>query len=470
MTLAGITLAGLAQQLREGDTTPIEAVEHYLARIDDLDGPINSYIAVTADEARKDALALEASPQRGSLWGVPLAIKDVIDIAGSPTTANSDVRRDVASAEGDSAVVERLRDAGAIILGKLNTHEFAYGARTTSPRFGPARNPWALDRIVGGSSGGSGACVAADLAAGTLGSDTAGSVRIPACFNGVTGIRPTSGRVSNRGVFPVSFPYDTVGPLAHTAEDCALLLGAIAGFDAADPSTVETPVPDYVVGLSDGIEGLRVGVVRSLLGSNVDGRILEAVTAAIDELAGLGAIVTDVDIPMIEHFGTIQQATQFADAAEVHLETLRTKLGDYGADVRARLLTGLFIPATVYALGGRGRRLAYELVRKVFRDVDILVAPTMPVLPPRIDEDTVELNGETILYRLTIIPFNSPWSLVGVPVLSVPCGFVDGLPAGLAMIGWRFAESTLVRAGYAFQQATDWHSRRPQLEHAGAVE
>ena len=149
---------------------------------------------------------------------------------------------------------------------------------------------------------------------------------------------------------------------------------------------------------------------------------------------------------------------------------MRTKLGDYGADVRARLLTGLFIPATVYALGGRGRRLAYELVRKVFRDVDILVAPTMPVLPPRIDEDTVELNGETILYRLTIIPFNSPWSLVGVPVLSVPCGFVDGLPAGLAMIGWRFAESTLVRAGYAFQQATDWHSRRPQLEHAGAVE
>ncbi|MCY4087363.1 MAG: amidase [Actinomycetia bacterium] len=466
-----MTLVALAQRLRDGETSPTEAVEYYLARIDALDGSINSYIAVMEDEAREAAAALEGSQPRGGLWGVPVAVKDVIDVSGSPTTAASDVRRDVAPADRDSAVVEGLRRAGAIILGKLNTHEFAYGAMTTSSRFGPSRNPWALDRIVGGSSGGSGACVAAELAAGTLGSDTAGSVRIPSCFNGVTGLRPTSGRISNRGVVSVAFSFDAIGPLARTAEDCALLLGAVAGFDPADASTVDVPVPDYTEGLEKGIEGLRVGVVRSLLGANVDGRIREAVCEAIDELAGLGARVEDVEVPMLKHFGTIQQAMQFGEATEVHLETLRTRLADYDPDVRARLLTGLFIPSPVYALGNRGRLLAYELTREAFREVDVLVAPTMPTLPPRIGEDTVDLNGEEILYRLTIIPFNSPWSLVGLPVLSVPCGFVDGLPAGLALVGWRFAEPTLFRAGHAFQQVTDWHSRRPQLEqHAGMVE
>ena len=460
-----MSLAALAGRLRRSELSPGEAVEHYLARIDAHDADVNSYITVLADEALAEAELRERDPEdsRGPLWGVPVAVKDVIDVAGAVTTCGSFVTEGAAAAERDAATVAGLRRAGAIILGKLNTHEFAYGAMTTSPRFGPGRNPWAPERIVGGSSGGSGAAAAARLAAGTLGTDTAGSVRIPAAFNGVTGLRPSTGRVSNRGVFPVSYSFDAVGPLAPSAEDCALLLGATAGHNAEDASTADVPVPDYAGGLPGGVSGLRVGVVRSLLEGDIDARIAAAVGGGIDELSGLGARVTDVEIPGVEHFGTIQQAMQFSDATQVHQATLQTNLDAYGPDVRARLLTGLFVPSTAYAAGQRARRVAHERMREVFGEFDLLCAPTMPVLPPRIGDDTVELNGTTILYRLTIIPYNSPWSLVGLPVLSVPCGFVEGLPVAMALIGWRFAEELVLRAGHAYQQVTDWHSRVPEV-------
>ena len=460
-----MSLTELAERLRRSELSPREAVQHYLGRIEAHDAEINSYIAVLGEEALAEADAREqqAPGERGPLWGVPVAIKDVIDVGGVTTTCGSYVTEGAAPAARDAATVAGLRRAGAIILGKLNTHEFAYGAMTTSPRFGPGHNPWSLDRIVGGSSGGSGASAAARLAAGTLGTDTAGSVRIPAAFNGVTGLRPTSGRVSNRGVFPVSFSFDAVGPLAPSAEDCAHLLRATAGFDPEDASTADVPVPDYAGDLADGVAGLRIGVVRSLMTGNIDTRIADLVGAAIDELGGLGAELRDVSIPEIADFGTIQQAMQFSDATQVHAPTLRENLGAYGADVRARLLTGLYIPSTVYAAGQRARRVAHGTMRDVFRDVDLLCAPTMPVLPPLVGEDTVELNGTTTLYRLTIIPYNSPWSLVGLPVLSVPCGFVDGLPVAMALIGWRFAEPTVLRAGHAYQQVSDWHRREPQL-------
>jgi aspartyl-tRNA(Asn)/glutamyl-tRNA(Gln) amidotransferase subunit A len=462
--------AALARLLKAGEVSPTEAVRHYLDRIDRLDGTVNGYITVMAEEALAEAAARERDRVRGPLWGVPVGVKDVIDAAGQVTTCHSWVMEGAAPAARDSTVVARLRAAGAIVLGKVNTHEFAYGAFTTSPRFGPARNPWNLEHIVGGSSGGSGAVAAADLAAGTLGTDTAGSIRIPACFNGVTGTRPTTGRVSNRGVFPVSFAFDTVGPIARSAEDCAVLLGAIAGHDAEDASTADVPVPDYPSELAGGIRGLRIGVVRSLLESElIDARIAAAVERAIGELRAAGATISDVDIPLLEHFGAIQQTMQFADAADVHREWLRTRLERYGADVRARLLTGLFVPSHVYALGQRARRVAYGALRGVFREVDLLVAPTLPTLPPRIGEDTVEVNGARVLYRLTIIPYNSVWSLPGVPVTSVPVGLVDGLPAGMAIVGWRFGEAATLRAAHTYQQVTDWHERRPPVEAAVAA-
>jgi aspartyl-tRNA(Asn)/glutamyl-tRNA(Gln) amidotransferase subunit A len=456
-----VTVAGLARSLRAGELSPREAVQDYLHRIEALDAEVNAYISVRAEEALAEADALERSEERGPLWGVPVAVKDLIDVAGTRTTAASRILADNV-AEEDAHAVVRLRAAGAIVLGKLNLHEFAYGSLTTSPHFGPARNPWSPDRVCGGSSGGSGAAIAGGLAAATLGTDTAGSIRIPSCYCGATGLRPSTGRVSMRGVVAVAWSFDTVGPIAGTAEDCALVLAAVAGRDPGDPSTVDAPVPPYHELLGEGVRGLRIGVVSGLV-ERSEPPIAAAVEAALEELRSLGAELVAVAPPLLEQAGTIQQAIQFQEATAVHMEWLRTRLRDYGADVRARLLVGLFLPPTLYVTGQRARRLAYEELRRVFDRVDVLAAPTMPVLPPLVGEETVELAGREVPHRLVVIPYNSPWSLVGSPVASVPCGLVDGLPVGLALVGPRLAETTVLRVAHAYQQATDWHERRAPL-------
>ena len=457
-----MSLARLAARLADGELSPREAVALSLETIERLDPLLNAFISVRAEEALAEAVGLERAQGRGPLWGVPVAVKDVIDVAGTATTAASRILAG-RLADRDAHVVERLRAAGAVVVGKLNLHEFAYGALTTSPHFGPARNPWDPERVCGGSSGGNGSAAAAGLAAGTLGTDTAGSIRIPAAFCGVTGVRPTTGRVSNRGVVPVAWTFDAVGPLARTAEDCALLLEAIAGRDPEDPSTADVPVPRYGSELGEGVQGLRVGLVKALLERDVDSAVAAAVEAGVRELGALGARVEPVELPLFEEAGVIQQAMQFPEATAAHLPWLRTRLADYGADVRTRLLVGLFVPPTVYVTGQRARRLLFERWRPVLERFDLLAAPTMPVLPPRLGEETVLVDGREVAYRLALIRFNSCWSLPGLPVVSVPCGFVDGLPVGLALVGRRFGEATVLRAAHAFQQATDWHERRPAV-------
>jgi aspartyl-tRNA(Asn)/glutamyl-tRNA(Gln) amidotransferase subunit A len=457
-----VTLAVLAGRLRAGELSPREAVADSLQRIGRLNGTLNAFISVRADRALAEADALERAPSRGPLYGVPVAVKDVIDVAGERTTAASRILADN-FATTDAVVVERLRRAGAIVVGKLNTHEFAFAATTTSPHFGPARNPWDTERICGGSSGGSGAAAAAGLVPGNLGTDTAGSVRIPACLCGVTGLRPSTGRVPNRGVVPVSWSLDTVGPLAHTAEDCALLLQAIAGHDPADPSTVATPVPDYQRELAGGGSGLRIGVVSHLLEEAIDPRVSAAVDDAVGVLAAAGANVERVDAAFLRDSHVVTQLVMLPEAAAAHLDWLRARLGDYGADVRARLLAGLLLPATAAVTGQRARRRLFDEASGLFDRFDLLAAPELPVTAPRIGEDTVDAGGTRLLYRLALIPYNSPWACLGLPAASVPCGFVDGLPVGLALVGGRFAEATVLRAAHAFQQVTDWHERRPPL-------
>jgi aspartyl-tRNA(Asn)/glutamyl-tRNA(Gln) amidotransferase subunit A len=435
-----MTLAALVERLRTGELSPREAVEHYLERID-ARRELNAYISVRADEALAEAESLQASSApRGPLWGAPVAVKDVIDVAGARTTAASEILREHV-APRDAAVVGRLKAAGAIILGKLNLHEFAFGALTTSPHFGPARNPWATDRISGGSSGGNGVAAAAGLAAGTLGTDTAGSIRIPAAVCGVTGLRPSTGLVSNEGVVPVAWSFDTVGPIARTAEDCGLLLEAIADFHAEPDAGAP-----------------RVGIVTSLL-EQADPRVGAVVEEAARELGA-----ERVEAPVLAHAGLIQQLMMLPEAAAAHLPWLRTRLADYGADVRARLVAGLLLPATSYPTGLRARRWLDEQVQPLFERYDLLAAPVMPIVAPLIGEDPVELRGERIPVRLAVIPFNSPWSCLGLPAASVPCGFVDGLPVGLALVGRRGADGTVLRAARGFQQATDWHERHPPDE------
>ena len=431
-----------ARRIRAGELTPREAVESYLERIEELNGAVNAYISVRGEEALAEA---EAAPD-GPLHGVPVAIKDVIDVAGVPTTAASKILAGNVAAR-DATCVARLKSAGAIVFGKLNTHEFAFGAQTTSPHFGPAHNPWALDRICGGSSGGSGAAAAADLAAGTLGTDTAGSIRIPSCYCGVTGLRPTTGLVPTDGVVPVSWSLDTIGPIARTAEDCALLLSVLAG----EP-----------VEFAESVQGLRIGVVDELFRLS-EPAVAETVSAALDELRGLGASVEPVEVPLLEESGTINQLLMLPEASEAHLPWLRMRLADYGDDVRARLLAGLFLPATAHVTGLRARRWFRHGLSELFERVDVLAHPEMPVVPPPIADTDVELHGERVPHRLRVIPFNSPWSLAGLPVVSVPAGFVEGLPVGLALAGRPRAEQTILGAAHAFQRVTDWHERRPPV-------
>ena len=455
------TLASLATAIRAGDLSPREAVQGALDRIERHDPALNSFITVRAEEALAEADALRGST--GPLHGVPVAVKDVIDVAGTPTTAASKVLADNVPT-ADATVVQRLRGAGAIVVGKLNTHEFAYGASTTSAAYGPARNPWDTERICGGSSGGSGAAVAAGLVPGALGTDTAGSIRIPAALCGVTGIRPSTGRVPNRGVVPVSWTYDTVGPLARTAEDCALLLDVIAGHAPGDASTATAPAEPCLEGIGRGIEGLRIGVVSYLFDeAPLDRGVAAAVDTALEELGRLGARVEPVDARFLRRAEVVQQLVMLPEAAEAHLPWLRTRLADYGPDVRARLLAGLLLPSSAPVTGQRARRALAEEARPLFDRFDVLASPEMPIVAPRIGEDPIEVAGQTMAYRLSLIPFNSPWSCLGLPTVSAPCGFVDGLPVGLALTGRRLAEATVLRAAHAYQQATDWHERRPPV-------
>ena len=362
-------------------------------------------------------------------WRV--GVKDVIDVVGMPTTAASKILDRVP--ERDAECVARLRAAGAAIVGKLNTHEFAFGALTNSPHFGPARNPWDLERTTGGSSGGSGAAVAAGLVDLALGTDTAGSVRIPAAFCGVTGHRPTAGLVPTEGVVPTAWSLDAVGTLARTADECRTAVEVMSGRSLEPNGPVR-----------------RVGIVARLFEEAVP-----AVAAACEEACrALPGSPEVVELPLHDEIATITQLVMLPEAAAAHLGWLRTCLADYGPDVRARLLAGLLLPSTAYITGLRARRWVRSRWERELGDFDLLVAPAMPIVAPRLDAIPSD-------YRLLIMPYNSPAALLGLPVTVVPCGFVDGLPVGLSVMG-RFGEdSSTLAAAHAFQQTTDWHDRRP---------
>ena len=373
-------------------------------------------------------LHLEA--QRGT-GGPVVGVKDVIDVAGMPTTAASQILHRLP--EQDADCVARLRAAGATIAGKLNTHEFAFGALTNSPHFGPALNPWNTAHSCGGSSGGSGAAVAAGLVDVSLGTDTAGSVRIPSAFCGVTGVRPSAGLVSNDGVFPTAPTLDTVGPLARSASECRQILETLAGRS-----------------LDSSASDLRIGVVTSLFEGANPG-VAAACEAAIRELPGRLETVT---IPLHEEIATITQLIMLPEATAVHLPWLRTRLADYGPDVRARLLAGLVLPPTAHATGMRAQRWVRDEWERALGGYDVLVAPAMPITAPRLDAIPAD-------YRLLVMPYNSPAALLGLPVVVAPAGFVDGLPVGLALTGRRGEDGVPLALAEAFQKRTDWHLRSP---------
>jgi aspartyl-tRNA(Asn)/glutamyl-tRNA(Gln) amidotransferase subunit A len=453
--LTSLTLSAAADLLRSKKASPVELTQACLKRIDHLNPAVNAYITVTPEQALAAAREMEAEQQRGQwrgpLHGIPIAIKDNIDTAGIRTTAASELFKDRVPAE-DAEVVRRLKNAGAILLGKLNLHEFAYGGTSVVTYFGAVHNPWALDRVAGGSSGGPAAAIAAGLCFGSLGTDTAGSVRIPASYCSITGFKPTYGRVSNHGVIPLSWTLDHVGPMTKTVEDAALMLGVIAGFDEQDPTTQDIPVADYARALQTSVAKLRLGLPRKMFFEGLDVEVETAVDEALAVLRKLTVGVRDVTLPPVPSAAAVWGPEIYA----YHAQWIAASPEKYQPQTRAAIQRSAGSKAEAYARALRDVANARREIRKSFADVDLLITPTMPTPPGTIEQAQASNNGSG---RNT-----SPFDVFGLPTISIPCGFSSlGLPIGLQVSGAPWAETTVLALAHAYQQATEWHTRRPHL-------
>ena len=456
----------LGRGYRRREFSPVEVTSALLERIAKLNGRLKSFLAVLEESALRQAQEAErrylAGAPLGPLDGVPLSVKDLFHIAGLPTTAASRILAD-AVATADSAVVERLKRVGAVLLGKTNLHEFAYGPTGVSPHVAPARNPWNPEHVCGGSSSGSAAAVAAGLSQGSVGSETGASVRRPAAFCGVVGLKPTCGRISRYGMLPAAWSLDAVGVFARTVVGAATLTRALMGRDPRDPFSSRRPVPEELTGIAGGVNGLRVGVPRAYL-ADVDPEGLAAFEAALETFRRLGAKVEDLPLPGVRFAAVTSTVVASSETTAYHRQWLAERPQDYGADVRGRLYLGVTIGASEYLLGQRARRLIAGEIREALSRVDLLAAPTAPGPAPRIADGLPALNDRPLEVgahhtNLVRLP-----SLLGLPTTSLPCGWNSkGLPLGMQLIGRPFDEPTLLGAARAFEQAAGWAERRPPL-------
>jgi aspartyl-tRNA(Asn)/glutamyl-tRNA(Gln) amidotransferase subunit A len=465
--LAFLGARPLAGLVRDRKVSPVELTQLYLDRIDRLDGRLRAYITVLPEAALASARRAEAAVMRGDalppLHGIPYAVKDQFDTAGVRTTSGSRILENHVPAT-DATAIARLNAAGGILLGKLNLTEFALGGTQQFP-FGQPRNPWNPDHDPGGSSSGSGIAVAAALCAASLGEDTGGSVRSPASFCGVVGLRPTWGRVSRHGSFPLSWSMDTPGPLGRTVEDAALLLQTIAGYDPKDPLTSRAPVPDYARALRDGVRGLRVGIIRELtFGADTEPEVRDAVVAAARKLERLGAATEEVSLRLVPLAGAIFMALADADGAGVHHRWLRTRAADYDQGTRRRLLTASLIPSAIQQRAARARALLRAEMLDLLARHDVLLCPTAHQAAPPIAaaRAAITTRHEAAGRFFTRRSYVTPAALAGTPAIAVPCGFTrSGLPISVQLIARRFDEATLLRVAHAYEQSTDWSTRRP---------
>jgi aspartyl-tRNA(Asn)/glutamyl-tRNA(Gln) amidotransferase subunit A len=462
--LCALDIGEVAPLLRDRKVSPVELTESYLGRIERLDARLNTYILVMPDQARAAARAAEreigGGAWRGPLHGVPIGIKDLFDVAGVPNTMGSKILRDNVPTT-DATVVERLKTAGAIILGKQNLHEFAFGVTSENPHYGVVHNPWDLDRVPGGSSGGTAAAVAAGLCAAGMGSDTGASIRAPASFCGTVGLKPTYGRVSRAGALPLAWSLDHPGPLTRSVGDCALMLQAIAGADPRDLASIAEPVPDFAADLNRGVAGLRLGVPREYFFDIVEPDVKRLIHDAFGVLEGLGAHLVEVSLPHVMHAQVAGNVIMSSEAAAWHADWLRDRPHDYGDDVLQRIRGGLLVRATEYLHSQQMRALIQQDFLTAFEHVQLVLAPTVPLVAPRIGH-TLEPDGplnvaaRSITNRTTV-----PCNLTGMPAISVPCGFSGGMPVGLQIMGPAFGEPVVLRAAAAYAAATPWRGRRP---------
>ena len=451
----------IAEQVKKRVVSPVELTRDCLQRIERLNSTLNAFITITAESARSQARQAEQDIQhgrwRGPLHGIPLALKDILDTAGVRTTAASALFKERIPAE-DAEVVRRLKDAGAVLLGKQNLHEFAYGGSSMVSYYGEVHNPWNPAYIAGGSSGGSAAAVAAGLCYGAIGTDTAGSIREPAALCGVVGLKPTYGRVSAWGVIPLSWSLDHVGPIAATVADAAVILQAIAGFDATDINSEDIPVADYVAGLGNRPKTLRIGVPRAYFFEGLDAEIESAMKQALSVLSTLGA-----DIREIQLEAATDRTVQSAESYAYHAEHVTRTPELYQTETLRRIRTGADVSGTDYIHRRRELEKARREITKAFESVDVVITPTIPVPPPpiaQLKENPDQLRPAEILLLRNTRPVNA-W---GLPAISVPCGFTPGgLPIGLQIVGPHWGEALVLQLAQSYEQATDWHKRRPEL-------
>lgn len=448
-----------SELLRQGSVSPVELTTDCLTRIETLNPRLNAFITVTAELALAQARQAEAEIRRGDwrgpLHGIPLALKDLIDTAGIRTTAASLLFKDRIPTE-DAEVVRRLRAAGAVLLGKQNLHEVAYGGSSMISAFGEVRNAWNREHIAGGSSGGSATAVAAGLGYGAIGTDTAGSVREPAALCGVAGLKPTYGRISTRGVIPLSTSLDHVGPIARTVADVAVIFAAIAGYDAADRGSVDAPVEDYGAVLGKKFQPLRIGVPKKFFFEDLDGEVSSAINHAIAGLAALGAEMRDLELSV-----PTDRRLQSAESYAFHAEFIARSPDLYQPETLRRIRTGQNVSPDILLRCRAELEQARRDITAVFLDVDLLVTPTTPIAAPAIAE--LKQNPDLLRPRELLLLRNTrPINVWGLPAISIPCGFTEGgLPIGLQIIGPHWGEGRVLQAAHAYEQATAWHKRQP---------
>jgi len=460
-----LTIAEASRAIANGGLSPVALTEAYLDRIASLDGELHSFVLMTRDQALAAARELGTSGSRGVLYGIPIGLKDIYKTRGIRTTAGSRRYLDHVPEE-DAETWVRLRAAGAILLGKQETHEFAIGGPDFTLPFQPARNPWNTAHYPAGSSSGSAVAVAACLCAGAMGSDTGGSIRGPAAYCGIVGLKPTYGRVSRRGVFPLSYTLDHCGPLTRTVEDCAVMMQALAGYDPLDPASADVPVPDYRAALGSRLDGLKIGVVRhfhehdAVADFGPDSAPSAAYTAAFDAacrtLESLGARLVEVKLSPLVDYIDANRLIMLAEAYALHEKDFRERPQDFGHHMFARIALGAFLSAADYVEATRQRReLCVEFARAL-DDVDVVISANSTGPAPRIDS----IPTYSTFARAS---YTGPYNLTGSPALSVPIGFEDGLPLAFQIAGKPFDEAGVMRVGHAFEQATEFHRQRPVI-------
>lgn len=455
-----LTIAAAAQLIRSRKLSPVEYVDALLKRIESLDSQLNAFITVTADLARKQARQAEAEitagRYRGPLHGIPFALKDIYNTKGILTSGGSKVCSDNIPTS-DAATTRMLYDAGAVLLGKLQTHEFAHGGPSFDLPWPPARNPWRLEHFTGGSSSGSGAALAAGLIPASLGSDTGGSIRGPASFCGIVGLMPTSGLVSRAGVIPNSFTFDHCGPMTRTVEDCAILLQAVAGHDPRDAGSIACEIPNYHGALNAGIKGLRIGALRHYWEEDMPAHpdLKRAMDVAIEVFTKLGARIEDCRTrPMQDSFDTKVVIAE-SEIYSIHYDNLKARPGDFGRDFLGRVLPACLFQSSDYVQASREHRRIIAEMQPLYQKYDVLLTAGFGPAPRLDAHKTANFWQKTNVF--------TPSNVTGGPSLELPVGFSNGLPLGIQVIGRPFDEVNVLRAGHAYQQATDWHTRHPQL-------